>query len=57
MATVCSQCAAMQWSAVITVQPLSRSTYVFAPAFVSVIIGSMAIVMPGFSTSFVPGLP
>ena len=55
IATVCSQCAAYEPSLVLTVQS-SRSTYVLAPAFVSVIIGSMASVMPGTKLVLKPGM-
>ena len=52
--TVCSHCADSEWSLVMTVQPSGSSRTWRLPAFT---IGSMVKVMPGLSSSPVPGSP
>ena len=52
--TVCSHCADREWSLVTTVQPSDRS---FTSRLPALTIGSTVIVMPGTSSTPVPGRP
>ena len=52
--TVCSHCADKEWSFVTTVQPSDKS---FTSRLPALTIGSTVMVIPGTSSTPVPGLP